>query len=581
MIKPAAYTSLLRRYLQPQWPRAAVLAALLLGSLALQLLNPQLIRYFLDAAQTGGSQPWLAWVAVAYLTIALLQQVTGLGATFASERVAWNATNALRHDLSLHLLRLDLNFHKDHTPGELIERIDGDATAVARFFSQFIIRALGNALLVISILVVLYATDWRVGAGLTLYVLLTVWILARVQDAAAGRWRQARQADAEVYGFIEERLEGAEDIRTLGAISYQVDQLMRTLHAWLKKSRAAWVLSSLIYNLTNLLAVAGYAFGLGLAVWLFTRGQASIGTAFLIVAYVGMLSTPLQGLREEARNLQQAAGALQRIAELFRLQPAVVDPPATQPLPSGALSVELRAVSFGYDAEETVLRSVSFAVQAGKVLGVLGRTGSGKTTLTRLLFRLYDPDEGAILLGGVDLRRAALADLRARVGMVTQDVQLFHAPLRDNLAFFNRAWDDAALWRGLEAAQLAPLVRRLPAGLNAPLAAGGQGFSAGEGQLLAFGRVFLKDPGLVILDEASSRLDPATEHRLEAALDRLFAGRTAIIIAHRLQTVQRADDILILEEGQIVEFGPRAALAADPRSRFSHLLHTGLEAALA
>jgi ATP-binding cassette subfamily B protein len=580
-MRPGDYSRVLLRYLRPQWPRVALLAGLLLGGLAVQLANPQIIGFFLDAVRSGGSQQLLAMAAAAYLAFALVQQLASLGAAYAGEQVAWDATNSLRRDLTLHCLRLDLPFHKVHTPGEMIERIDGDATAVASFFSQFAIQALGNGLLVLGILAVLYATNWLVGLGLTAYVVLTIWVLARVQDLAADRWRQARQANAEMYGFIEERLAGAEDIRALGAIPHMLYRLGLIMRAWLRQERAAWMVSSLIFNFTNLLAVAGYAIGLGLAVWLYTHGQASIGTAYLIVAYVGMLSSPLQKLREQARNLHQASGALQRIDELFRLQPQVASGPTLTPLPAGPLSVEFQDVNFGYEAGDHVLKSVSFAVQPGKVLGILGRTGSGKTTLTRLLFRLYDPDGGSVRLGGLDLRAASLAELRARVGMVTQDVQLFQATVRENLTFFDQSWDDSSLQRALAASHMADWVDALPAGLDAPLAAGGLGFSAGEGQLLAFSRVFLKNPGLVILDEASSRLDPATERRLEAAIDRLFAGRTAIIIAHRLQTVQRADDILILEDGRVVEFGPRVSLAADPRSRFYGLLQTGLEAALA
>ena len=580
-MKPADYARLLRRYLRPQWRRVAGLAALLLGGLAVQLVNPQIIRYFLDTVQSGGSQQLLAAAAFAFVGVALLQQVISLGAIYAGERVGWEATNSLRHDLALHLLRLDLPFHKAHTPGELIERIDGDAGAVAAFFSQFAVQAVGSSLLVVGILVVLYVTSWQVGLGLTIYVVITLWILARVQDTAADRWRQVRQADAELYGFVEERLAATDDLSALGAIPYQVYRLLLLVRAMMRKYRSAAVVGSLIFNVTNLVGVVGYAVGLGLAVWLYTRGQATIGTAFLIVAYVGMLSLPLQKLREEARNLQQASGALQRIEELFRLQPQVSDPAAAIALPDGAMSVEFRDVSFGYGDTDQVLEGVSFALRPGKVLGVLGRTGSGKTTLTRLLFRLYDPGQGAILLSGVNLRETTLAGLRARVGMVTQDVQLFQASLRDNLAFFDETQADPALWEALEAAQLAGWVRAMPAGLAAPLAAGGQGFSAGEAQLLAFSRVFLKDPGLVILDEASSRLDPATERRMEAAIDQLLAGRTAIIVAHRLQTVQRADDILILEAGRVVEYGPRISLAADSRSRFYNLLQTGLAEALA
>ena len=230
-----------------------------------------------------------------------------------------------------------------------------------------------------------------------------------------------------------------------------------------------------------------------------------------------------------------------------------------------------------------VLRDISFRLEPGKVLGVLGRTGSGKTTLTRLLFRLYDPASGSIRLNEVDIRNVALDGLRERVGMVTQDVQLFQATVRDNLTFFNRRIGDDQIERVLKELHLWDWFQTLPKGLGTQLAAGGQGLSAGEAQLLAFTRVFLRNPGLVILDEASSRLDPATETLLEHAVDRLFHAprRTGIIIAHRLRTVHRADDILILDNGRVIEYGPREELARDRKSRFYSLLQIGLEEALA
>jgi len=220
---------------------------------------------------------------------------------------------------------------------------------------------------------------------------------------------------------------------------------------------------------------------------------------------------------------------------------------------------------------------VSVRLEPGQVLGLLGRTGGGKTTITRLLFRLFDPQEGAIRLSGVDLRDVHLAEVRQRVGMVTQDVQLFHASVRDNLTFFDRTISDQRILEALAELDLLDWYRALPDGLDTTIAPGGGSLSAGEAQLLAFARVFLKDPGLVILDEASSRLDTATERQLERAVDRLLEGRTAIVIAHRLSTVERADSIMILEDGRIVEAGRRLRLAEDPSSRFRGLLRIGLD----
>jgi ABC-type multidrug transport system fused ATPase/permease subunit len=232
-----------------------------------------------------------------------------------------------------------------------------------------------------------------------------------------------------------------------------------------------------------------------------------------------------------------------------------------------------------------VLRDLSFHLPPGTVLGLLGRTGSGKTTLTRLLFRLYDPDQGAVCLGSddtlTDIRQLSLGDLRQRVAMVTQDIQLFHASVRDNLTFFDRTLSDDAIVQSIHDLGLGRWFDTLPEGLDTELVSGGGGLSAGEAQLLAFTRIFLQDPGLVILDEASSRLDPVTEQLIERAVDRLVQGRTAIVIAHRLATVQRADQIMILKEGRIREYGSRAALAGDPNSYYCGLLGSGLEEVLA
>jgi ABC-type multidrug transport system fused ATPase/permease subunit len=227
------------------------------------------------------------------------------------------------------------------------------------------------------------------------------------------------------------------------------------------------------------------------------------------------------------------------------------------------------------------LKDVTFQLEAGQVLGVLGRTGSGKTTLARLLLRLYDPQEGEIRVEDVPIRSIREASLRQRVGMITQDVQLFHASVRDNLTFFEPDVPDDLLRAQLIDLGLWPRIAALPNGLDTELATGGRGLSAGEAQLLTCARLFLRDPGLVILDEASARLDPATERLIEQAIDRLLTHRTGIIIAHRLKTVLRADRILILEDGCIVEDGDREALQRDPQSRFYQLLQTGLEEVLA
>jgi ABC-type multidrug transport system fused ATPase/permease subunit len=301
----------------------------------------------------------------------------------------------------------------------------------------------------------------------------------------------------------------------------------------------------------------------------------------LIFFYTEMIRQPIEQILRQLEDLSRASASIGRIQELLAITSRIDPAPQSIALPAGPLAVNFDHVSFSYSEAEPILKDVTFELEPGQVLGVLGRTGSGKTTLARLLLRLYDPQEGEVRVEHTSLRDVDERNLRQRVGMITQDVQLFHASVRDNLTFFDPAVPDEVLRKQLQDLGLWPRIAALPNGLDTELATGGRGLSAGEAQLLTCARLFLRDPGLVILDEASARLDPATEHLIEQAIDRLLTERTGIIIAHRLKTVLRADRILILDEGRIAEYGDRETLQRDPQSRFYQLLQTGLEEVLA
>lgn len=588
------YWDLLKTYLKPQWPKALLLAALILGNIGLRLVNPQILRDFIDAALAGDTLDTLWRLALLFIGAALASQVVSVVATYVGEDVGWTATNALRADLALHVLRLDLSFHKSRTPGELIERIDGDVTAMATFFSQFAIQVLGNALLLIGVLALLFREDWRAGLGLTLFALGALFVLLRIRSIAVPHWARVREASANFFGFLGEHLSGTEDIRSSGATSYVMRRFYAHLRRWLPLQRRASIAGYSMWLTTLAVFGAGNAIAFGLGAWLFSAGAITLGTVYLIFNYTELLRQPIEQIRTQLQELQQASAGIGRVEALFKTR-SKIEAIGDRRLPSGALAIEFDNVSFGYedranplrDASEAglspdwVLHDISFQLKPGTTLGLLGRTGSGKTTLARLLLRLYDVNAGEICLGGVSIQEASLREVRRRAGLVTQDVQLFQATIRDNLTFFNRAIPDEHITAVLHELGLWEWLRSLPDGLDTELESEGGGLSAGEAQLLAFARVFLRDPGLVILDEASSRLDPATERLIDRAVSRLLAGRTGIIIAHRLGTVQRVDEIMILDSGQIAEHGPRGQLARDPSSHFARLLRTGLEEVLA
>lgn len=592
-IQSPGYIRLLAKYLQHQWILVCLLALLVLGGIVLRLINPQIIRFFIDTVQTSAEPDSLLRAALLFIVFAILIQLFAVGSTYLGENIGWTATNQLRADLASHVLQLDMTFHKFHPPGEVIERIDGDVNELANFFSKFIIELAGNFLIVIGVLGLLYIEDWRVGLGSTLYVVVTMAGLSVVQNRGVKRWSETRGAEADFTGFLEEQLAGIEDIRSSGAESYVLRRLLILYRIVMMKFRGAYMLSVWTHVMTYVFLAFGYAMGLTVGVVLYLRGSATLGTVFMFIYYMGILEMPIEAIRREVDDLQRASASIGRIRNLLSEKPTIIST-GESTLPAGELSVDFHQVTFRYldsnsfpgngndrnGSREYALESISFLLQPGRKLGLLGRTGSGKTTLIRLVSRLYDPTEGQIYLGDTDIRKVSLDDLRKRLGVVTQDVQLFKASLRDNITLFSPGIEDEDIKWVLRELDLWNWYSRLPLGLDTRIGDNGVGLSAGEAQLLAFARVFLKDPGLVILDEASSRLDPATEQTLRRAVNSLLQHRTGIIIAHRLSTVQQADDILILENGHIIEYGERERLAVNPSSHFYRLLKTGMEEAL-
>lgn len=564
-----ALLALLRR--EPgRWTALVVLVG---AMSACTVAGPLVVRHLIDRVADGAGVGSVRATAALYLAVVVIGQAFGVLVVWWATRSAWSVTNRLRLELTGHVLSLDHEFHRTHTPGELISRVDGDVTSVSDFLGKVLPKIAGSTLLVLGIVGVLTAVDWRLGVAMLAYFFLALAVVAGSRHRSVSESADEMSALGRLFGGIEERLTAAEDLRANGAGAHAMWRYTDDAAHYMRQSLRRAMAFMRMWWTVEAAVVGGLAAAIAGGAWLVGRGSITVGTAFLLFQYVQLISRPLDEMVQELQTVQKANGAMVRVAELMDVRPTVVDRGTTSP-PPGALAIECRRVGFDYGDGEAgqaapVLHDVDLTIGAGRRVGVVGRTGSGKTTFTRLVLRLVESTEGELCLGGVPIHAIPMAELRRRVALVPQEVELLGGTVRDNVTLFDPNPTDAEVEAALRAVGLDTLA---DGGVHRVLGPGGAGLSAGEAQLLSLARVWLRQPDLIVLDEATARVDPVSEARLADAVRRLLAGRTALVIAHRLSTLHEVDDVVVFAAGRVVEFGPRAELAADPNSRFHRLL---------
>ena len=568
MAKQSSRWRALMALLRPDALRWVGLGLLLGVVSSLVLAGPLVVRRIVDKAAAGTDSGHIVQLALVYLVIAFAAQLISVLVTWLATVSAWHTTNALRLQLAGHVLGLDHEFHRSHTPGEMIQRIDGDVTSVSDFLGKVVPKAVGAFLMVVGMVVVIGIVDWRLAVGASVYIVAAVAFVVRGRHRAVGESADEMGASARLYGGIEERLTASEDLRANGAGAHVM---------WRFMEESADVMSAAVRRQSAFMRLwwgvdgsvaSGSALTLIASAILVKNGTISLGTAFLLFQYVLLLSRPLEDVVDQLETVQKANGAMVRVIDLLAVTSTIVDSGTLSP-PVGACAVQFQDVSFQYGDDHNVLTSISLTVPAGSSIGVVGRSGSGKTTLSRLVLRLIEPSQGQVLVGGIALRDIPLQELRRRVAMVPQEVELFSGSVRDNVTLFDQQPSDDQVIDALVQVGLAELAE---AGIHRQLGPSGAGLSAGEAQLVAMARVWLRSPDVVVLDEATARVDPATERRLEQAVARLIRGRTTLIIAHRLSTLDAVDYIVVMDHGRIIEQGRRSDLINDDRGHFQQLL---------
>lgn len=576
------FYKLLRTYLKGQRQAFLGLSICIVGGIVIQIMNPQIIRDFIDTALSiqQNEQAGLLTMALLFFGLAILQQGLAALTTFLAQTIGWQATNQLKEDLVAHALRLDMGYFKTIRQGEIIEIIEGDVNVLFNFFSRMVILFVSNLLLLCGVLYMYFREDYRIGLSQSLFVIIAYYLTGKIKAFGSEHWKENRQRTGRAFGYAGEMLQNTEDIQACGAGHYVRGRFQTLLDAWLPVRLKAGLSGWSYFMLSMLLQLTSFGISLLMGTWLWEQGLVSVGTIYMFYAYTNHLNRPIEAIQRQLQEIQTVTVSLERIQDILDRDSVIQEPEQPKSI-YAPIALRMENVSFAYEPGTPVLENLSIALKPGQCLGVIGRTGSGKTTLAKLLMRLHDADTGQILLNDVPIKSLSLASLRKRVAYVTQDVQLFSGTIRENLTFFDKAVADDVLLSAVEAMGMSAWFAKYPEGFDTRIGTGGVGLSAGEAQLLAFVRVFLTNPDIVILDEVSSRLDPETERQLQVTIQRLLRNRIGIVIAHKLWTLEQADDILVLERGQVLEYGKRALLIKDRRSRYSQLLEVGTEEVLA
>ncbi len=568
----AALTRRLLRYVRPYRLPVVVAVLLLMAGAALQAVPPYLIQLTIDEAIPARDIPHLyrigAFFAAALVTGFVVEYLQLLITTWIGQKVMFD----LRMEVFRHLQRLNLGFFDRNPVGRLMTRVTNDVETLNELFSSGVVTMFGDLFTVIFIIGAMFLLDWRL-ALVTLAVLPLVFAAAFIFRGLIRKvsW-DIRIRLAKINAYLQERVSGIRIVQLFGReqdTSKRFEQINRD---HLEANLRSITYYALFFPVIEVLTALAFALVLGYGGFSVLEGTMTIGLVTAFLSYVRRLFRPIQDLSEKYNLLQGAVASSERIFGLLDTEPAIPDVADPLPLPEpGRGEIEFRDVWFRYPKpeggtesdggdDEWILRGVSFLVRPGERVAIVGATGSGKSTIINLLMRFYAPQRGEILFDGVPISRVSERALRDRIGLVLQDVFLFSEDAAANIAFGRPEATSGSIIAAAEQVGADPFIRRLEGGYDHRLGERGASISVGERQLIAFARALLVDPVVLVLDEATSSIDTELEARIEEALETLMRGRSTLVVAHRLSTVQRADQILVLKKGEIMERGTHASL---------------------
>ncbi len=587
----------LRRIVRFASPHRAVIAVFLFVTVldaAIVVVNPLLVKEIVDHGILAKDGSLVTWLAVAMVGVALVDASFSVLMGWLSSRIGEGLIYDLRTRVFAHVQRMSLAFFTRTQTGALVSRLNNDVIGAQRAFTSVLSSVVSNSISVVVVGVAMLALSWQVTllclALFPILILSSRWVGARL----AGLTRDQMNGNADLGNMMTERFNvgGALLLKLFGrrdeedATYGEKAGLVRDLG--IRISLVSRIFGAAMLLVPALATALVYGVGGHLAI----NKTLTVGTLLALATLLLRLLGPLQGLSNVRVDVMTALVSFDRVFEVIDLPSTVQEQPDAVPVPANASSVEFRDVRFTYPRaedvslasletitrgesrdHEEVLRGVTFTAEPGQMVALVGPSGAGKTTITHLVARLYDVTGGVVLVAGQDVREVTLQSLEDTVGYVTQDAHMFHDTIGTNLRYARPDATDQQIWSALAAAQIADLVRGLPDGLETVVGDRGYRLSGGERQRLAIARLLLKAPPIVVLDEATAHLDSESEHAVQRALDSALSGRTSLVIAHRLSTIRNAGQILVIDDGRVVQHGTHATLLADG-GLYADLYHT-------
>jgi len=551
-------------YLRPYRGRVALAVFLLFAGSFTELAGPYLTKVALDRAVPNRDLHLLTVLVAAYFGSLVLAFLFEYGQTLLTTWLGQRIMYDLRVEVFTHLQRLSLRYFDRHPVGRLMTRVTNDVEALNEAFSSGIVTVFGDVFTLVFILAAMVKLDWRL-ALVTFAVLPFVGVAAFVFRGLIRRaFRDIRVRLARINAYLAEQLSGMRVTQLFGRERQSMRRFEEVNRDHLDANLRSITYYALFFPVIEVLTAVAMALILWYGGWQSLGGTMTVGVVAAFLQYTRRFFRPIQDLSEKYNLLQGAMAASERIFELVDTAPEIRDPAEPLHLPApGRGEIEFRDVWFRYDeGGDWILRGISFAARPGERVAIVGATGAGKSTIINLLMRFYEPERGAITLDGVPIDRVPVDELRGRIGLVLQDVFLFSEDVRRNIRLGRDDIGDERVHEASRRVGLEPFVARLPGGYDQPLGERGTSLSVGERQLVSFARALAFDPLVLVLDEATSSVDSELEARIEEALRELMRGRTSLVIAHRLSTVQGADQILVLHHGEIRERGSHAQLLA-------------------